>query len=344
MYVETDTDCFDPNDPYSIGEDVAACVGFSQALQTMRLHDNNIVPSNMDNCCDHIEHHSQLVQGMIHGDAVPDNLSNQALSFGDHQAADGNSWDYQQVSLPDMAQNFDNNGAPVMLPDGQTPMITPAPDLLDLFHNLPPRTSSTLLHSQPIPALVEPLPVGAYDPLLRITPHPPPLIRDLFQSLPQGCYLGTNSLFGDEGDDNGGMMYHQSHHQDPDNGMLKFGGDISVCLGKRERKATKHFTTDKEKRCQMNDKFAILMSLIPNPTKVMNQFSTKFIDLSDPICIWTHTPQLDPDPVLCFPHINPCSFSNCDFACSVEGSGGILVTNCHQTFFVDISVSVVLWV
>lgn len=269
MYLETDSGCFDSNDPYAIGEEVADCVGFSQALQTMRLHDN--VPSIMENCCDESEHHAQLVQGMIHGDAVAaDDLGNQAPTFGDHQAQDNNSWDYHQVDLQDMAQGFDNGGAPVMLPDGQIPMMAPTQDLLDLFHNMPPRTSSTLLHNQPIPSLIEPIPMGAYDPLLHLTPHPPPpppLMRDLFQSLPQGCYHGSNSLFGDEGDENGGMiMYHQN--QDPENGILKFGRDISVCLGKRERKAAKHFTTDKEKRCQMNDKFAILMSLIPNPTKV----------------------------------------------------------------------------
>ncbi|KAK4802526.1 hypothetical protein SAY86_000729 [Trapa natans] len=277
MYAE-DNGCFDPNDPYSaIGGDVGDCVGFSQALQTMRLHDSSVVPlpsSNMGNCCDGDDHNGQFVQEMmIHsgggGDSVsvPNNLSNGgALSFGDHHqaAADGNGWgDYQQVDLPDMAHGFDGNGVgPVMLTDGQTPMIAPAPDLLDLFHSLPPRTPS-----------FEALPMGAYDPLLHLTPHPPPpqpLMRDLFQSLPQGCYHrgGANSFFSDEGDESGGMMYHQNHHhQDPESGVLKFGRDISVCLGKRERKAAKHFTTDKEKRCQMNDKFAILMSLIPNPTK-----------------------------------------------------------------------------
>ncbi|OWM83591.1 transcription factor bHLH91-like [Punica granatum] len=268
MYVETDPDCFDPNDPYSIGE-VADCLGFPQALQdphesstfeqTMGLHED--VHSNMENCYENNENDTHLMQGMIHDGAATNHLDNQALALGNHQAPIDNNWSYA-------AQNFDN-GPPIMLPDGQIPMIAPTLDLLDLFHNLPPRSSAALLQNQPIPSLIEPIPMGVYDPLLHLAPHPPPpLMRDLFHSLPHGCYRGTSSLFGDGGDDDGGLLYHQNHHQETENGMLKFSQDINVCLGNgRERKATKHFTTDKEKRSQMNDKFAILMSLIPNPIK-----------------------------------------------------------------------------
>ncbi|CAI9769632.1 unnamed protein product [Fraxinus pennsylvanica] len=180
--------------------------------------------------------------------------------------------------------NFNGNMNQYSLPE--TPYPT-TPDLLNMF-SLPRCSSSTasLLHSaQKSPNFLASLgrlgdlnPVdGAlasasvvYDPLLPLNlPPQPPLLRELFHSLPHGGYaMGgsrtSGSLFPgvvDERDVNGGDGRHF------DNGVFGFTGDMD-CIGKnRDGNDTKHLTTERHKRVLLNDKFMSLRSLVPNPTK-----------------------------------------------------------------------------
>ncbi|KAL2478594.1 transcription factor bHLH [Forsythia ovata] len=109
-----------------------------------------------------------------------------------------------------------------------------------------------------------------YDPLLPLNlPPQPPLLRELFHSLPHGGYaLGgsrtSGSLFPgvvDERDVIGGDGRHF------DNGVFDFTGDMD-CIGKnRDGKDIKHFATEKHRRVLFSDKFEALKNLVPNPTK-----------------------------------------------------------------------------
>ncbi|KAL2478626.1 transcription factor bHLH [Forsythia ovata] len=109
-----------------------------------------------------------------------------------------------------------------------------------------------------------------YDPLLPLNlPPQPPLLRELFHSLPHGGYaLGgsrtSGSLFPgvvDERDVNGGDGRHF------DNGVFHFTGDMD-CIGKnRDGKGTKHLATEKLTRVLIKDKYTALRNLVPNPTK-----------------------------------------------------------------------------
>ncbi|KAL2461395.1 Transcription factor bHLH [Abeliophyllum distichum] len=111
---------------------------------------------------------------------------------------------------------------------------------------------------------------AVYDPLLPLNlPPQPPLLRELFHSLPHGSYaLGgsrtSGSLFPgvvDERDVNGGDGRHF------DNGVFHFTGDMD-CIGKnRDGKGTKHLATEKLTRVLIKDKYTALRNLVPNPTK-----------------------------------------------------------------------------
>jgi len=172
----------------------------------------------------------------------------------------------------------------------------PSPDLLNLIHL--PRCSAPSLHTNPTICLTNPtqntpnfqnplafiadLPIGSdnntsassvlYDPLFHLNlPPQPPALRELFQSLPRGYSLPTNSrngsLFGgDEIEGDGSQL---------DMGVLEFNRVTPTVAKGRGGKATKHFATEKQRREQLNGKYKILRNLIPNPTKVyiVYQFS-----------------------------------------------------------------------
>ncbi|KAI3961669.1 hypothetical protein MKX01_030601 [Papaver californicum] len=124
-------------------------------------------------------------------------------------------------------------------------------------------------------------------------PPQPPIFRDLFQSLPQtyglsgsGAGISSSSLFGGGMDEREGSIYH--HHHDGDgnnNGMRQFensvldfrrsknmnindaGGSSSTGGFRRASHGTKHFTTEKQRREQFNEKYKALSLLVPNPSK-----------------------------------------------------------------------------
>ncbi|KAK6121610.1 hypothetical protein DH2020_044652 [Rehmannia glutinosa] len=109
-----------------------------------------------------------------------------------------------------------------------------------------------------------------YDPLLPLNlPPQPPLLRDLFHSLPHGSYnaLGgsrnNGSLFSgvDERDSIG--------YQNGENGVFEFTASEMDCLGKNRDigKDTKHFATERHRRVLLNDKYQALRKLVANPTK-----------------------------------------------------------------------------
>ncbi|QCD83775.1 transcription factor bHLH89-like [Vigna unguiculata] len=165
----------------------------------------------------------------------------------------------------------------------------PSPDLLNLIHL--PRCSAPSLHTNPTICLTNPtqntpnfqnplafiadLPIGSdnntsassvlYDPLFHLNlPPQPPALRELFQSLPRGYSLPTNSrngsLFGgDEIEGDGSQL---------DMGVLEFNRVTPTVAKGRGGKATKHFATEKQRREQLNGKYKILRNLIPNPTKI----------------------------------------------------------------------------
>ncbi|XP_020232475.2 transcription factor bHLH89 [Cajanus cajan] len=153
----------------------------------------------------------------------------------------------------------------------------PSPDLLNLLHL--PRCSASSLLTNPTPNFQNPMaflgefPIGSdntsacassvlYDPLFHLNlPPQPPALRELFQSLPRGYSLPTNSR--------NGSLFGGGDEMEPDDmGVLEFNRVTPSVAKGRGGKATKHFATEKQRREQLNGKYKILRSLIPNPTKI----------------------------------------------------------------------------
>ncbi|MED6137260.1 hypothetical protein PIB30_063457 [Stylosanthes scabra] len=185
---------------------------------------------------------------------------------------------FQQTEAQNCSQSY--NSSSILDPP------YPSQDLLNLLH-LPRCSTSSLLANPAIcianktqnfqnpMGFLGDLPIGSdntsassvlYDPLLHLNlPPQPPALRELFQSLPRGYSLPTNSrsgsLFGggDEIEGDGSQL---------DMGVLDFNR-VTASVGKgREGKGTKHFATEKQRREQLNGKYKILRSLIPSPTKM----------------------------------------------------------------------------
>ncbi|XP_043715650.1 transcription factor EAT1-like [Telopea speciosissima] len=145
------------------------------------------------------------------------------------------------------------------------------PASLDFFSELPTAataadgnlaSSSSLLFDQP--------------PLHLNLPPQPPLFRDLFQSLPHNYNLpgsrggGGGSLFGgiDDREGSGGGLYQDGDGRQFENSVLDFRRDMGG-LGRagRGRGGTHNFSTEKQRREQITEKYMTLRALIPNPTK-----------------------------------------------------------------------------
>ncbi|XVF40835.1 hypothetical protein PTKIN_Ptkin01aG0148200 [Pterospermum kingtungense] len=150
-----------------------------------------------------------------------------------------------------------------MVPSSSSPEAAypPTPDLLNLFHL--PRCS--FLPNSSISFENASTSSVVYDPLLHLNlPPQPPVFRELLQSLPHAYTLPA-----DDRDPTGvAALYH-----DGDNGILEFARDIPMAgHGKgrdrgRAAKTTKHFTTERERRVHINDKYQALRKMVPNPTK-----------------------------------------------------------------------------
>ncbi|KAK7399838.1 hypothetical protein VNO78_11031 [Psophocarpus tetragonolobus] len=235
--------------------------------------------NNMDN---------RLVQEVI--DALPYQHSSwdpttvqelQEMAYANHteQQQQPNEQQFQQIETQNCSQSYN--------PSSILDHPYPSPDLLNLLHL--PRCSASSLLTNPTICLTNPtqntpnfqnpmtflgdLPIGSdntsassvlYDPLFHLNlPPQPPALRELFQSLPRGYSLPTNSrngsLFG--GDD------IEADGTQLDMGVLEFNRVTPSAAKGRGGKPTKPFPTEKQRREQLNGKYKILRSLIPNPTK-----------------------------------------------------------------------------
>ncbi|KAL1359207.1 hypothetical protein HN51_004505 [Arachis hypogaea] len=116
------------------------------------------------------------------------------------------------------------------------------------------------------------LPVGSdYDTSLHLNPAFG--VGELFPSLPHGYTRLTDSrsgfLFGggDEMEGNG-ACYQDGDGSQVDIGVMEFNRARSCSVGGRGRRGQGTMPIDKQRREQLNDKYQILRSLIPSPTKV----------------------------------------------------------------------------
>ncbi|KAG9151075.1 hypothetical protein Leryth_002653 [Lithospermum erythrorhizon] len=115
---------------------------------------------------------------------------------------------------------------------------------------------------------------AGYDPLLlplNLPPHPP-MLNELFHTLPHEYYntLGGNSRSGSLfcGVDNDEDAIMGESYQDNDGRPLTNGVFEFTSVGVKDgRKNTKPFATEKQRRVHLNDRYAALRNLIPNPSK-----------------------------------------------------------------------------
>ncbi|CAJ1935449.1 unnamed protein product [Sphenostylis stenocarpa] len=192
-----------------------------------------------------------------------------------------NEQQFQQIDTQNCSQSY--NPSSILDPP------YPSTDLLNLLHL--PRCTASSLHTNPTICLTNPtqntpnfhnplaflgdIPIGSdntsassvlYDPLFHLNlPPQPPALRELFQSLPRGYSLPTNSrngsLFGGDDIEGDGSQL--------DMGVLEFNRVTPSVVGKRRGgKVTKHYPTEKQRREQLNGKYKILRDLIPNPSKI----------------------------------------------------------------------------
>ncbi|KAJ4958281.1 hypothetical protein NE237_025392 [Protea cynaroides] len=177
-----------------------------------------------------------------------------------------------------------------------TPFATP--DLLNFLH-FPRCSDSSMLPNQTIcfsnkkpsnyptsldilselPSAADGNPVSSsssilfdHPPLHLNLPTQPPLFRDLFHSLPHNYTLPDSrsggSLFGGIDDREGsGGLYQDGDGRPFDNSVLDFRRDMTGLGKSRRGRGTHNFSTEKDRREQINKKYVALRALIPNPTK-----------------------------------------------------------------------------
>ncbi|KAJ0045483.1 hypothetical protein Pint_03997 [Pistacia integerrima] len=127
---------------------------------------------------------------------------------------------------------------------------------LDLQHHLAFNTpwNSTWANSNhdTIPfSFIGDLPPSDSNPLFHFNVLPqPPLFGELFQSVPHGYSLSTSS--------GGGTEYQE-------------GDGERLESTKETGERTKHYATAREKRTNLNDRYKFLGSLVPKPSKVLDE-------------------------------------------------------------------------
>lgn len=209
------------------------------------------------------------------------------------QLQDHHHHHHQHMQQVDM-QNIQHHNFSIPLPDTPYP---PTPDLLNMLplprcspsSLLVPNTSISFANSSTqkpsnflsslgllgdlsgADGVTTTSPV-VYDPLLPVNlPPQPPLLRELIHSFPHGYNLGgsrSDSLFpGVDDREASGCLFQDGDGRSYENGVFEFTADVK-CLGKgRDGKGRKHFTTERQRRVQINDKYQALRSLVPNPSK-----------------------------------------------------------------------------
>lgn len=276
-------------------EDDSAFATVTAPAASMDITNTQHLGLNVGNSYNNENLGSHLVQGVIdvltYDQSTWDPQELQDLGYtNNHQEQQQQQQQFQQIE----AQSY--NSSSILDP----PPSYTSSDLLNLLH-LPRCSASSLLTNNPtqkIPnfqnsmGFLGDIPIGSdstsacsvlYDPLFHLNlPPQPPALRELFQSLPRGYSLPTSSrngsLFGggDEIEGNG-IVYQDGDGSQLDNGVLEFNRG-TACVGKgREGKGTKHFATEKQRRDQLNDKYKLLRSLIPSPTKVYIYINTHIL-------------------------------------------------------------------
>ncbi|GAB2235366.1 hypothetical protein Droror1_Dr00025790 [Drosera rotundifolia] len=204
----------------------------------------------------------------------------------------------------DQIVNFDHhpnfNNLHVAAAAGATSDGVPTTDLLNLLHlpRLPNPCINPFSSSSSLGFLgvnINPSSTGdnviPHDPLFHLNQLPPttqpPIFRDLmFQPLFSGGHHGygypgsSSSLFGlgdsgmDEGQEgSGGACQEYFPVGDGNGGMFEFGRndhDIStggVGIKTKDSKCPKNFVTERQRRVNLNDKYRLLRSLVPSPSK-----------------------------------------------------------------------------
>ncbi|XP_060169051.1 transcription factor bHLH91-like [Lycium barbarum] len=283
MYAE-ESACFDPSTQVQhegLAEDVFA-------IQEQTYHNNSSQQDataaalemefqqqlnlEMEQCYNN-NHNNNMQDQLVHDQP---NNNHQGLS------CDQSNWG-EMMNFPPYQIQEDNNNTNNFQ---QQNFPTPMPDLLNMFP-LPRCTQSSLL-PQKSPNLLTSLGLigdhidGAstssaiYDPSLVLPlnlPPQPPLLRELFHSLPHGYDLrnlrsNDNSFFnGMEDREVSGALYQDGERRPFDNGIFEFSADMNGIAKNRDGKETKHFATERQRRVHLNDKYKALRSMVPNPSK-----------------------------------------------------------------------------
>ena len=250
MKVYEKSGCFDPNSMTDC-QALMGLVGGSATTNTLNDLEDNLNLSSYN----HHQHEDasavaaavemEIQQRYMFDNTANNNINNNHFipQLTQELSCDQSNWDADQQSF---------NMVPSSSPETAY--------LLNLFHL--PRCS--FLPNSSISFENAPASSVVYDPLLHLNlPPQPPVFRELLQSLPHGYTLPA----GEREASGVGGLYH-----DGDNGILEFARDIPMAgHGKgrdRAGKTTKHFTTERERRVHINDKYQALRKMVPNPTKV----------------------------------------------------------------------------
>lgn len=170
---------------------------------------------------------------------------------------DNNHLIQQMIHDSNWAASVDNYGF-FMNPSDQNTTTTPTPDLLSLLHlpkcsvPLPSSNLSDIMSGSCI----------SYDPLfhLNLPPQPPVILTADDYS---GFFLGTDTNTTSQRDlENVG---DENNNDQFDSGIIEFSKNIR--RKRRGKQKNKPFTTERERRCHLNERYEALKLLIPNPSK-----------------------------------------------------------------------------
>ncbi|PSS24553.1 Transcription factor bHLH91 like [Actinidia chinensis var. chinensis] len=298
MYEESE--CFDPNSMQGLSKDgfsqnpsfsmeepsyhqnpspESAAGGGAAATVEVELHQQmGLDMANMEPCYNINNSNSLIDSTYLMQEVVLD--SNHVLPY------DHSNWD------PNLNHNHHQDlNHHVEIANGHYPNLisnnSSIPDLLNLLH-LPTCSPSSVLPNSSLSFLSQaqkstnfpPSFLGdfasnesgmvsnlVHDSLFHLNlPSRPPLLREMFQSLPN-CSLfgggGSGGVVDEKDGSEGGRQF--------DNGVLQFCREWDMnCMAKEGNGkgiTTKHFATERQRREHLNGKFTALRSLVPNPTK-----------------------------------------------------------------------------
>ncbi|KAL1190671.1 Transcription factor bHLH91 [Cardamine amara subsp. amara] len=177
--------------------------------------------------------------------------------ISENQNQNNNNLIQQMIQESNWGVSGDNSGFFMNTSHPNTTTTTPIPDLLSLLHL--PRCSMSLPSSN-----FSDITAGssfAYDPLfhLNLPPQPPLIPANDYSGFLLGIDTNTNTQrdVSNVGNENNNAQF--------DSGIIEFSKNIRR-KGRGKRK-NKPFTTERERRCHLNERFEALKLLIPNPSK-----------------------------------------------------------------------------